>query len=155
MMKALSIKQPMRIYIAARFDRLPEMNIHADELRQKGHIVDCRWLNGSHQLHPGAEQLDGSAGFISVDEGVTMQALPFALDDVEDLAAADAIILFSEWPESHSKRGGRHVEFGIALGLNKKLFIVGPPRENVFHCLPQVTRFNTWPECLGFFEVKR
>ena len=138
----------MKIYIAARFDRLPEMNVHAEELRQKGHNVDCRWLNGSHQLHAGAEQLDGQAGFTGNSKGITMMALPFALDDVEDLSAADAIILFSESPESHSKRGGRHVEFGMALALRKILIIVGP-RENVFHCLPEVAQFDTWQECLG------
>lgn len=125
----------MKIYIAARFDRIDEMNEIAARLRDAGHIVDCRWLNGSHQLHPGADEVEAAQG------NIPMAAQPFALDDVEDLSAADAILFFSEKPESHSKRGGRHVEFGMAIALRKRLFVIGP-RENVFHCLPQVERYD-------------
>jgi len=50
------------------------------------------------------------------------------------------LLFFSEPPDSHSKRGGRHVEFGLALAWGKRLMIVGP-RENVFHCLPQVEQY--------------
>ncbi len=141
----------MRFYIAARFDRLDEINIYANQLRERGYIVDCRWLQGLHQLHPGAHLLDTPAGFPNVSEGITMAARPFAEDDVQDIVASDALVLFSEPPDSHSKRGGRHVEFGIALGLGKRLIVVGP-RENVFHCLPQVERFATWVECLEMLE---
>jgi hypothetical protein len=137
----------MKIYLAARFDRLPEMNQYAEELRKIGHTVDCRWLNGSHQLHPGAELIDRPKGLHEGDGDVPMLAQPFAIDDHEDLINSDAIILFTEPPNSYSKRGGRHVEFGIAPGLGKELIIVGF-RENVFHCLPQVKQYRTWEECL-------
>ncbi len=141
----------MRIYIAARFDRLSEMNVYAQQLRGKGHVVDCRWLTGSHQLHPGAEQLDSSAGFIEDTNGVTMLGQPFAIDDLYDLENSDAIILFSEKPDVKTKRGGRHTEFGIAIGIGLKLYIVGP-RENVFHTLPDIVRFNTWDDCMEYFS---
>src|SRR3990167_1915762 len=142
----------MKFYIAARFERIDEMNTFAEQLRQIGHQVDCRWLTGTHQLHPGAEQLEGTTGFQDDGQGVTMLAQPFAIDDVEDLKKSDAIIFFSELPESYSKRGGRHVEFGMAIAMGKRLFVVGQ-RENVFHCLPNVRRFNSWHECLGFFDI--
>ena len=133
-----------RYYIAARYDRREEMCGYADELRQLGHMVDCRWLLG--QLHADAHKVDDPSWHR--DDGVPMEAAPFARDDMEDLAAADTIILFSELPESHSKRGGRHVEFGMALAFGLELVVIGP-RENVFHCLPRVCRFDTWEEFKG------
>jgi hypothetical protein len=40
-------------------------------------------------------------------------------------------------------KGGRHVEYGLALGLGKRLIICGP-RENIFHTLPQVEHYPDW-----------
>ncbi len=64
------------------------------------------------------------------------------MEDAADLAAADCVVSFTEAPRSTSSRGGRHVEFGMALGLRKHCVVIGP-RENVFHCLPQVAIFRT------------
>ena len=137
-----------RIYIAGRYDRREEMCGYADELRRYGFIVDCRWLLGTHQLHTGAEKVDVDH---HPEHGVTMEAAPFAIDDCEDLFKADTIVFFSERPESHSKRGGRHVEFGMALAWSKRIIVIGV-RENVFHCLPQVERYNTWKEFIATFQ---
>lgn len=42
-----------------------------------------------------------------------------------------------------ASRGGRHVEFGMALALGKRVIVVGP-RENVFHLLPEVEVHVNW-----------
>jgi hypothetical protein len=39
-------------------------------------------------------------------------------------------------------------EFGIGLGLCKRLVIIGP-REHAFHFLPQVECFASWADFLG------
>lgn len=130
------------IYIAARYDRLDEMNIYREELRRNGFDVNSRWLNGTHQIHPSPEKVDNH------DENVAWEARPFAQDDLEDVNACDTLIFFAEPANSHSKRGGRHVEFGIALALEKRIIVVGN-RENVFHCLPQIEHYDSFGQCLG------
>jgi hypothetical protein len=132
----------MKIYLAARYQRLNEVVQYAHQLQKLGHTVDCRWLLGLHQLHPKAETVDG----LSQDE-VPMEALPFAQDDIEDVQKCSILVLFTEKPFSDKGRGGRHVEFGLALGLGKTVVIVGP-RENIFHCLPGVIQFRTFGELL-------
>jgi len=132
------------IYIAARYDRREEMCGYAKELRELGYEVNSRWLLGTHQIHQHAELID-KTGVPSDSHGVTLLARPFAEDDVADVSQADILIFFSEPPDSHSKRGGRHVEYGMALALQKKIIVIGD-RENVFHCLPQVIRFDTWDD---------
>ena len=59
------------------------------------------------------------------------------------MEAADALIAFTERPRAELTRGGRHVEFGMALAWRKRVLVVGP-RETVFHTLGQVEHFWKW-----------
>jgi len=67
-------------------------------------------------------------------------------EDGDDVAAAQLLIAFTEAPRSVRSRGGRHVEYGIALALRKPVWLVGP-RENVFHALADGL-FASWPEAV-------
>jgi hypothetical protein len=87
----------------------------------------------------------------------------FSAEDIADLLEADTIINFTEPPNGNGKgagRGGRHVEFGVALGCEVlrqrhlpldsprfRLIVIGH-RENVFHCLPCIEFYATWPEAM-------
>lgn len=129
-----------RYYLAARYSRREEICEYGQALREIGGVVECRWLLGTHQLHPGAGKIDVEN---HPEHGTSMEAAPFAADDVEDVADSDTIVFFSEPPDT-GNRGGRHVEFGMAIALGKRLVVIGP-RENVFHTLPQVERYDNWP----------
>lgn len=141
-----------RFYLAARYGRREELVDYAADLVQRGHAVTSRWLAGGHQ----AEALDaggaGDPGRWPLDEAVR-----FAQEDIDDLLRADAVVSFTEEPRATSSRGGRHVEFGMALerrlsGEDRLLVIVGP-RENVFHCLPEVEVFPDWPAFLVWLDT--
>ena len=119
-----------RVYIAARYDRFPEMRNVQTRLRNAGISCHCTWLNGQHAWEPTANK----------DE-VPAEAVEFAHEDLRDLHAADTLIAFTDRPEKPKSRGGRHVEFGIALAMQKRIIVVGP-RENIFYCLPQVEQFS-------------
>lgn len=125
----------MRIYLAARYSRHPELQGYAAELEAMGHEITSRWIRGGHPI---------------TDEGLSKEAEEgqrrrFAVEDLEDLAACDLCISFSEPPRGSNSRGGRHVEHGLALGMGKLTMVVGP-RENVFHCLPGTVVCATWAE---------
>ncbi len=125
----------MKIYLAARYSRIDELNGYAEQLRSLGHTVDARWLQGNHQID--------DAGLSA--EAETAERVRFAEEDLHDLMSADACISFTEIPRSTNSRGGRHVEFGAALAAGKLCIVIGP-RENVFHCLPEVYWFSSWEE---------
>ena len=129
----------MKIYIAARFSRRPECNDLAHRLKSLGHEITSRWVK------PDCDHV--------IPTGLSAQAADserqrFALEDVYDVFAADAMVSFMEEPRSNS-RGGRHVEFGMAVALGQKLFIIGP-RETVFHHLPRVEQFATADEFMNY-----
>jgi hypothetical protein len=107
-----------------------------------GHVgwrVQATWLGGAHQW-------DG-AGEAQAAETIPPEALRFAEDDWRDVTAAGVVVCFTEEPRSTNSRGGRHVEFGIALGMGKRIFVVGH-RENVFCLLPQVTFCPSWSDAI-------
>lgn len=131
----------MKIYLAARYSRIAELNAYKRELEAWGHIVTSRWLNGEHQRH-GADAAKAVERH-NLDSYPELGAL-FAQDDIDDLIEADIVIAFSERVgAANTGRGGRHVEIGIALALKKRISLIGH-RENVFHCLPEIEQWDDW-----------
>ena len=130
----------MLAYLAGRYSRIDELNCYAMELRSRGHRVEARWLLGNNQVH------DGALAVEAAEDDVPDMGRLFAQDDLADVQAADLVICFTEPPRSIHSRGGRHVEFGLALALRKRIVVIGP-RENVFYCL--VERYWTWSDFMA------
>ncbi len=122
----------MKIYLAAQYSRRLELLLYAADLTQIGDIVTARWLVGTHE---------------SADNDMSAWSR-FAAEDLEDIWAAHAVISFTEPSGTGPSRGGRHVEFGLAMALDKRLIVVGH-RENIFHSLPAVEFFPCWDEYLA------
>lgn len=118
-----------RWYLAGEAARSDDLNDKADDLANIGEEVIARWLGG--------EELDQDA------EGIRR---------IEDISKVDGIILFAEVNHKTRKSYERHVEFGLALGLNKRLVVIGDP-ESVFQSLPVVERYPTWQHFLD--EITR
>ncbi|SPD73794.1 hypothetical protein PITCH_A1970013 [uncultured Desulfobacterium sp.] len=126
----------MKIYLAARYGRRKEMLEFANSLLHMGHTVTSRWIKGDHQVSDAA-----------LDCGP--DTTRFAVEDLEDLMASSCCIMFSEVPRGTTSRGGRHVEFGIAVGRGMRCIVIGP-RENVFHSLPGIE----WhPDVISFLKM--
>jgi hypothetical protein len=111
----------MKVYLSSRYARMDELKSYRDQLLAAGHECTSRWLDGG--------TFENNAANAQID--------------VADVLAADVLVNFTDEAVEHSPhpyaaRGGRHVEFGLALGIGLHLVIVGP-RENVFHWHPHVT----------------
>lgn len=120
----------MKIYLAARFSRRDQLRELAAELHRMGHEVTSRWLDTEWANRPN----ESSAAPPEYRE-------KYALIDMEDVKAAECVVNFTEAPGDGS-RGGRHVEFGLAIAWGKRLIVVGY-RENLFHHLPKVEFFSS------------
>ena len=138
-----------KVYLAARYSRREELCQYREHLRLAGVEVVGRWLDGGNQIDEVGKPIGDHGEQLVEGDAACREAaelrMKFAKDDVDDVAAADIVVSFTEQPrQASNNRGGRHVEFGYALATGKKLFIVGP-RENLFHWLvpdPQV--FGWW-----------
>jgi hypothetical protein len=140
----ISEPSPTRVYLAARYSRREEMLGYAKELEAAGYVITSRWITGCHEI-PGRRE-DATTGKSAY---TVAERAHFAEEDLKDLEAASVCISFTEPQKSTANRGGRHVEFGVALATKKFLVIVGE-HENVFHCLPSVEQFDTFKECMDW-----
>lgn len=132
----------MKVYLAARYTSKLLLKTYAEQLRKEGIEVTSSWLEEPH------------APNTTMDELPEKDLTQYASDDLKDIDAADALVFFSIEPTQKSVRGGRHVEFGYALGTKKPILVVGP-RENIFHHLPTVFQLNTWPEAVKVLHFVR
>jgi hypothetical protein len=144
---------PMKVYLAARYSRRLELCEYRTQLGQMGIEVTSRWLNGKHQIDDQGVPIgdDGEKWVEDEGSGTAPARLRthFAQEDVADVLAADGLIAFTEVPRTSTSRGGRHVEFGIAIGTGKWIVVIGP-RENVFTWLPQVEQHESWQDFLSY-----
>lgn len=120
----------MKVYLSARYARMSELAVYRDELADHGIGCTSTWLTGSTFENSTAN----------------------AVQDIDDVYAADAFVAFAEEPvefsdKPYASRGGRHVEFGVAFETGLPIIVVGP-RENVFHLLPGVMQVDTWEDAL-------
>lgn len=126
----------MKIYLAAMYSRKQDIALKTDDLRALGHVVTSTW----------PEEPDNPQVSLKDVQDSTLRA--YALRDLEEIDAADVLVLFTVDPDEKTRRGGRHAEYGYALGRGKIVCIVGP-KENIFHhLLPAHRQFNTWQDFL-------
>ena len=124
------------LYIAGRYSRRDEFRQVRDKLIKRGYSVTSRWLNED-------KPLNGCMGQETSEWYYRTQAV-----DLVDIFDASAVLFFAEDPKQQPPRGGRHVEFGYALGLLKPIYVIGP-HENVFHFNPLVVHFNSLEDFLA------
>lgn len=123
-----------KIYITGMYSRRLELLEVSRMFAAAGHEITARWLNGDEEK-PGMEERDkGQMG-------------------VDDVVRADVVILFSTpsvmfREPGQGTSGGRHFEFGLALGMGKKMILVGPP-ESLFHHLCCVVQVDDPVAALG------
>jgi nucleoside 2-deoxyribosyltransferase len=111
----------MKIYLAAMYSRRDEMAKIADRLKGLGFEITSNWVYGA-----GEAKKDAS----------------IAIMDIRDVDRADVVISFTQPSGSFFTSGGRHVEFGYALGTGKHCIVIGE-RENVFHYHPRAEAHPT------------
>jgi hypothetical protein len=116
----------MKFFLSARYSRRDELRLIRTDLCSRGHEVTSRWLDVSSRDR---DPLGSSAA-------PPPDRAEFAVKDLHDVAACDCLIAFTEPPRSDG-RGGRHVEYGAALAMGKRVVVVGY-RENLFHEHPLV-----------------
>ena len=135
--------QDIVAYMAGSFGRKPELVEYMKEWEAGGNFCTSRWLKNEHEVD---FQQDADA----LEYGGYGQN--FAIEDVDDIARAECVIFFSSADSTSKGRGGRHTEFGITLGMNKPIFLIGRP-ECAFHAMVRPEcRFRDWENFVERYE---
>ena len=118
----------INVYLAGRYESMDVMR----EVREvwgggkRRAVVTSRWIDGKHS--------DATRALSAVA----------ATEDLEDIDAAEVLVIWSPREHFRTGRGGRHVEVGYALARGKRIILVGE-RENVFHHHPAIEQVADWP----------
>lgn len=124
----------MKIYIASFFDTRARLIPHARRLEAAGHEITSDWLYEAENAFYG-----------TVTDGYRLAC---GLGDLQGIKDASLVLLDTI---DQTPRGGREVEFGVALGHGIPVIRIGPER-NVFHKLV-FKSFATWGEALPEIEA--
>ncbi len=131
----------MSVYLANQFSKIEETRQYAKELRELGVVVTSRWLE---------EPSDPNH---SLKDHSVFQHKEAAIKDRDDLLLAEDFVVFTVDPDALTRRGGRHVETGIALAKGKRVIVCGP-HENIFHYLDGVIVCETFDEVKQILQKK-
>ena len=118
------------VYLAARIRRRDELEDYRAQLEAAGIACTATWLT----MPPPSQWSDETWAHL-------------AELDRDDVLRAEGLVLFTE-PGELDGGSGRHVEFGMALALGKRVIVVGR-HENLFQRLPEVTVVPDWPSALA------
>lgn len=125
--KSNSSNATYQFYICARFGRQEEARLFSQTLEGLGHTITSTWVDQVELEMYGDNQRERERA---------------AVKDVQEVVGSEALVYLSEAEDNVWGRGGRHVEFGIAVGLELPIFVIGP-KENLFHFFPGITHFET------------
>lgn len=119
----------MRVYVAGVYEDRNELRRELEEalrlLGLHGRLeIVSRWLHRDGEPSPEA-WIDRE--FVDLDD----RERRIAVEDVQDIQSADVLVLDTR---SRALRGGREVEYGLALAYKLPVVRVGPAR-NIFHGL--------------------
>ena len=107
---------PMKIYLAAN-DKSGAKET-GEALHEAGHDVKAIWFEGATLTRR------------------SKNTIQTAFDIVRAVSACEVLVIVSRAPATPASRPFKFVELGIALGLNKRVFVIGGRETNMeFHPL--------------------
>lgn len=116
----------MNVYIAAH--NQTDARVLSETLRREGHSIISDWVF--------AQNLTFAPPAHPVEERIQI-----AFNDVRQVQKCDVLVLLEPDPVVRVP-GGKFVEVGVALGLNKRVFVLGS-RANMLMWHPLVTACET------------
>ena len=119
----------MKIYLAARYSRKPEMQRYARWLKAAGHECTSTWLEPHIEKH-------------TDDNGAAMAEL-----DMADVKRSNLVIVFNHALVGRHSTGGHRVEMGAALAWGIPVALVGR-QQTVFDHHPGILL-----HCMTFRDV--
>jgi nucleoside 2-deoxyribosyltransferase len=115
----------MNIYIAGKFEDQAHLRVLAEALGMEDFFITSRWLRERN----------------NATYGVGKPLKRLASRDLEDIDAADVLVVFAHAIGKDSGTVGRHVETGYALGKGIPVIYLGLPR-HIFTTIHGTYRIN-------------
>ncbi len=130
----------MNIYIAGLWDARARLCEVRDRVEAAGHKVVGTWLDAENKPAHSEQGVINSGGHDL--------AKNYAVRDADEVVNLCDMLMLDTL--DLNVRGGREVEYGLALASNKRTVVVGPKR-NVFHSIAHY-HFENWDEAIRWLK---
>lgn len=142
----------LAVYLAAPYALRDHLRDLVAELELLDHRCTSSWLVETQAI---------AAGTVGATTDLTDGACDVHVaNDLRDIRRSDVLVVWT-WGAANSEAdclvnsGGRHIETGVALALDKRVIVIGEP-ENIFHRAAFVDVVETWHEaCLALAVIDR
>ena len=128
------------VFLSAPYSRKEQIRRVAQECENVGAEVISDWHLEPYS--PNMTLTDVPDSFLSST----------ACKDFHQVRCCHVFIFFAESSTTPTVRGGRHVEFGMALCSDCEIWVIGE-KENIFHHLPNIIHFANEEQCLEALEA--
>ena len=129
----------MKIYCAGKWKEREKVKSIMDMFEARGHTITCDWTK-----HIAPENIDKDHDWAQNGHKT------YAEEDLEGVRNCDVLVAYIPDPDICYK--GAWVEVGIALGLDKKVIIIGKGIATVFLGLPNIVVVDYKEEALEFIN---
>ena len=142
----------MKIYVAGKWKEREKVKSIMDIFEARGHIITCDWTK---HIAPERNERVGGNGIFTKDYDWSKNVdwahnghKTYAEEDLEGVKTCDVLVAYML--DSDVCYKGAWIEIGIALGLDKKVIIIGKEVTSVFLSLPNIIVVSCKEDALGF-----
>ncbi len=125
----------LKIYVAGKWKERKQVMKIMEMFEARGHIITCDWTK-----HIAPEGMDWAQDWAQNGNKT------YAQEDLEGVRECDVLVAYMPDPDICYK--GAWIEIGIALGLDKKVILIGVDITTVFLGLPNITVVDCKEEAL-------
>lgn len=136
----------MNIYVAGKWSERERVRNLMDMLESRKHIITCDWTK-----HVAPERIQSGSGCFNKDFDWAQNGhKTYAEEDLEGVRNCDIVVALMTNPEIFYK--GAWIEVGIAIGLNKKIILIGNDIATVFLGLENIKVVQYKEEALTIID---
>jgi len=126
----------LKIYCAGKWKEREQVKKVMEMFEARGHTITCDWTK---HIAPERDIQVGNHGIKT-----------YAEEDLEGVRECDVLVAYMSNPDIFYK--GAWIEIGIALGLGKKVIIIGKDVTTVFLGLPNIVVVSYKEEALDIID---
>lgn len=134
----------LNVYVAGKWEERVKVKEVMKHLESKGYYVTCDWTK-----HVAPERWKKGQGCFNADWAAKGEKT-YAMEDLQGVRDCDVLVACMWNPSILYK--GAWIEIGIALGLNKRVIIIGTDITTVFLGLPNVKVVETTEVMYGMLD---
>ena len=140
----------LKIYVAGKWKERKQVMKIMEMFEARGHLITCDWTKHTLPENIELDRAHKEKSFVKDYDWAQNGHKTYAQEDLEGVRNCEVLVAYMPDPEILYK--GAWIEIGIALGLDKKVIIIGKDVTTVFLSLPNITVVSYKEEAISIIN---